>query len=390
MAPRDLFRRWTAFNAVGALGVAVQLGVLAMLIRVWHVPYLAATALAVEAAVLHNFVWHQRWTWKDRGVAAPAAIAGRLARFHLLNGSISIVGNVALTALLAGLGGVDPILANILAIAICSVANFAASETMVFRTAAAAGGFVLVFAPGAAWAGPSAGAASAWRDYESRVDARYAGSAGFFVHDASGSAPGWRDLVARGGVSMIAIDPPSIDGAQVHHWVGAVFVPHVTLRHVLDRLQANAGRESSFHDDVLASRLLRRDGDRLSVFLKLRRESVITVTYNTEHAVEFRRLAPARAASRSLATRIAELADAGTPREREKADGDDNGFLWRLNAYWRYEEIAGGVLIECESVSLSRSVPALLRPFVGSMVERIARESLEKTLKSVKGFVAKG
>jgi hypothetical protein len=111
---------------------------------------------------------------------------------------------------------------------------------------------------------------------------------------------------------------------------------------------------------------------------------VVTVTYNTEHAVEYRRLGSARATGRSVSTRIAELENAGTPQEREKPDGRDQGFLWRLNAYWRYEAANGGVLIECESMSLSRDVPALLKWFVGGMVEGVARESLERTLSSLK------
>ena len=85
----------------------------------------------------------------------------------------------------------------------------------------------------------------------------------------------------------------------------------------------------------------------------------MTVTYNTEHAVEVRQLGASRATVRSVSTRIAELADAGTANEREKPDGRDQGFLWRLNAYWRYEAVNGGVLIECESISLSRDVPAV-------------------------------
>ena len=68
--------------------------------------------------------------------------------------------------------------------------------------------------------------------------------------------------------------------------------------------------------------------------LKLTRKELITVTYNTEHVVELTRHGPARASSRSVATKIAELADAGTSREREKPAGSDLGLLWRLNAYW--------------------------------------------------------
>jgi hypothetical protein len=118
--------------------------------------------------------------------------------------------------------------------------------------------------------------------------------------------------------------------------------------------------------------------------MKLRRSSVITVSYNTEHEVEYRRIGTSRASARSVATKIAELADAGTPREHEKPQGDDHGFLWRLNAYWRYDAVDGGVLIECESATLSRGVPTLLRPFIGGTVERLARESLQKTLTGLK------
>ncbi len=118
--------------------------------------------------------------------------------------------------------------------------------------------------------------------------------------------------------------------------------------------------------------------------MKLRRTKVITATYNTEHSVEYRRLSAQRASSRSVATRIAELEDAGAPGEHEKAPGADSGYLWRLNAYWRFEQTPRGVLIECESLSLSRSIPSLLRPFISGIVEGVARESLEKTLHSLR------
>jgi len=139
---------------------------------------------------------------------------------------------------------------------------------------------------------------------------------------------------------------------------------------------------------VKASRLLQRDGDKLRVFMKLERDATImTVTYNTEHAVEYRRLGT-RASSRSVSTKIAEVADAGTAQEKEKKAGEDHGFLWRLNAYWRFEQMGDGVLIECESLSLSRSVPFVVRPIVGPIANRIARESLERTLKSLRAYLA--
>jgi hypothetical protein len=106
--------------------------------------------------------------------------------------------------------------------------------------------------------------------------------------------------------------------------------------------------------------------------------------YNTEHDVRYQRQDVDRASSSSRATKIAELVNAGSPLEREKPVGQDRGFLWRLNSYWRYEQVEGGVIVECESVSLSRNVPAAGRFFLGRVINGVARESMERTLVSLK------
>jgi hypothetical protein len=120
------------------------------------------------------------------------------------------------------------------------------------------------------------------------------------------------------------------------------------------------------------------------VYLRLKRTRIVTVVYDTEHDVTFRRLGPARATSVSIATRIAEVEDPGTPGEQTRTPGDDHGFLWRLNAYWRYEQVQDGVIAECESISLSRSVPFVLRAIAGPLIEGTARESLEQTLTALR------
>jgi hypothetical protein len=318
-------------------------------------------------------------------------------------------------ALLAGRLGVDPLVANGVAIVACSLVNFLASDGIVFavpsRNRRVAGttlvALVVLFAaaPGSTRVAASdmfaelkPATIAAWQAYEQRVDERYARTPvgdTFFAEDQFRVAANWRQTAIGGGVPMTRLEAaapgatelPVPDG-RIHHWVGAVFVRGATVDGVLQYLLSHAGRESESYEDVLASKLLGRDGDRVRVFLKLRRTSIITVTYNTEHTVEYRRLGSSRASSRSVATKVAELTDAGTPGEQERAAGSDRGFLWRLNAYWRYEQFDGGVLIECESVSLSRGVPTLLRPFITGMVERIARESLEKTLISLRSALA--
>ena len=381
MAHSPVLARWTAFNIVGAAGIAVQLATLAVLVRVFHVPALVATAIAVEAAVLHNFAWHQRWTWKDRPATSLRTVVARLARFHVLNGAVSMGGNLLLVALLTRALRLDPVAASAAAIVCCALLNFIASESLVFRSTAILAIGVALGVPATVEAGPAPATVAAWTNYTSKVETR------FFAAPASGGsffARDWRAQVAGGDITTVRIEAPAVPDGRVHHWVGAVFVPGATLDGVLARLERGAGRESESYEDVLASRLLERSGDRFRIYMKLRRSAVITVRYNTEHQVEYRRLGARRATNRSVATKIAELSEVGTPREREQAPGDDHGFLWRLNAYWRYEEMDGGVMVECESVSLSRSVPFAIRPIAGPIVDRIARESLERTLRTLR------
>jgi putative flippase GtrA len=129
--------RWLKFNFVGALGIVIQLACLALLVSGLHLAYLPATAIAVETAVLHNFVWHERFTWKDRTSRVVRSrardIANRLLRFHAGNGAVSILGNLALMRLLVGTLHMKYLPANAITIAICSLANFAASEWFVFE-----------------------------------------------------------------------------------------------------------------------------------------------------------------------------------------------------------------------------------------------------------------
>ena len=123
--------RWLKFNAVGAAGVVVQIGALWMLVELGRMSYLTATLVATELAVLHNFLWHTQWTWADRPVSVLQSI-GRLARFNFSNGAVSLVGNVMLMAVLTSRARIPYLGANMIAIAVCSLVNFALSERVVF------------------------------------------------------------------------------------------------------------------------------------------------------------------------------------------------------------------------------------------------------------------
>jgi putative flippase GtrA len=123
------------FNLVGAIGIAVQLAMLAALTSGLHVEYLLATALAVETAVLHNFIWHERYTWADRRSLRRRDVAARLLRFNCTTGAISIGGNLLLMRLLVGQAHLPAIVANLITIAACSLVNFLVSDRVVFRLA---------------------------------------------------------------------------------------------------------------------------------------------------------------------------------------------------------------------------------------------------------------
>jgi dolichol-phosphate mannosyltransferase len=123
--------RFLRFKVVGAIGIAVQLAVLELLRRI-GVDYMPATIVAVEAAILHNFVWHERYTWRDRGSVSRWESLARLLRFHLANGAVSLAGNAAMMRWLVGEMGVPVLPANVAAIAACGVVNFVLGDRLVF------------------------------------------------------------------------------------------------------------------------------------------------------------------------------------------------------------------------------------------------------------------
>ena len=123
-------RRWFKFNAVGIAGAVVQLGALALFARVFGIQYVVATVLAVEVAVLHNFAWHEVWTWREM---PPQGRWQRLFRFHVANGFVSIASNALFTWLFKRYIGLPLLFANIAAIAVTAILNFILASTWVFR-----------------------------------------------------------------------------------------------------------------------------------------------------------------------------------------------------------------------------------------------------------------
>jgi hypothetical protein len=174
----------------------------------------------------------------------------------------------------------------------------------------------------------------------------------------------------------------------VHHWVALAFIPGVKLPDVLAVLQDYEHHAKYYAPDVERSRLESRDGDHFRVFLRFRRHKVITVVLDTEHDVRYFRDAPSEAHARSSAIRIAQVENAGQNNEREKTPGDDDGFLWRMETWWRLIERDQGVYVQSEVVSLTRDIPTGLAWLIGPFVNSIPKESLTFTLEATRRALA--
>jgi hypothetical protein len=190
----------------------------------------------------------------------------------------------------------------------------------------------------------------------------------------------------RGEVQMKRLEtldsgkPIACPGGIIHHWTGVVFIPGAKLDDALNMLEDYDKHSVYYGPDVERSKIESRNGDHFRVFLRFRRHKVITVVLNTEHEIDYFHDGPERAHSRSSAVRIAEVEDAGKSDEREKPPGDDGGFLWRMETWWRMEERDGGVYVQSEVASLTRDIPVVLSWMIKPFVTSIPRETLTATL----------
>lgn len=176
-------------------------------------------------------------------------------------------------------------------------------------------------------------------------------------------------------------------GGMIHHWVGVVFIPSAKLDDVLGVLEDYDHQSTIYAPDVERSKIESRDGDHFRVFLRFRRHKVITVVLNSEHDIHYFHDAPGLAHSRSSAIRIAEVENPGKSDEHEKMPGNDGGYLWRMETWWRMEERDGGVYVQSEAASLTRDIPTGLGWVAGPFVTSIPKETLVFTLEATRKAV---
>jgi len=181
--------------------------------------------------------------------------------------------------------------------------------------------------------------------------------------------------------------PIECPGGMIHHWTGVVFIPEAKVEDVLGVLEDYDRHAVYYAPDVERSKIESREGDHFLIFLRFRRHKVITVVLDTEHQVQYFHDAPGKAHSRSSAVRIAEVENAGKSDEREKAAGEDGGFMWRMETWWRMEQRDGGVYVQSEVASLTRDIPTGLGWMIKPFITGIPRESLTFTLQATRKAV---
>ena len=246
----------------------------------------------------------------------------------------------------------------------------------------------LLFAALAAQAELKPEATAAYQKYIAALDTQLAAQnhsqGGFLWIDRD---PGRQQAVRRGEIVTQKVKSLSVPDGMIQHWIGGVFLPGATLAQVerVDQDYADYGK--IYGPDVSRVKVLSHDGNHFVVSYRITKTKVLTAVMDTVHAIDYMPLGPTRMAVRSRSESVRQVEDAGKPSERELAVGEGSGFLWAMNSYWRMEERAGGVYVECEAITLSRDVPFGLGALVDPMLQSFAEESLKKTITAKKQAV---
>jgi len=245
---------------------------------------------------------------------------------------------------------------------------------------------IFVAGPPCAMGEPSPTAVAAFNAYISTVESRLARqhqSANDFLAPPLNAQEEKR--LQQGELIIEPITPltgSALPGALLHDWRGTAFVAGATVADFERLMRDFSAYPQHFSPQVLQAKVLLQQGDHLQAIMRVRQKHVLTVVMDTSYDINFGRLDAQHGYSISRSTRISEIGSPGTSSEHVLSADEEHGFLWRLNTYWSYEERDGGLYMQIESVSLTRSVPTGLNWVVQPFIEKIPRESLEFTLRS--------
>jgi hypothetical protein len=262
------------------------------------------------------------------------------------------------------------------------------------RKLSAVCGFILLEGPRLLMPAPTPSAVSVFTSYtksvESRLALQHRSPNTFLVH--SFSDPEGTDVRLRNGELLVETLAPSRldgEGALLHHWRGTAFAPGAKAADFVSLMRDFNSYPQHFSPQVLQARATPQSADRIVAWMRVRQRHGITVVMDTTYNIAFGQLDRQHGYSISQSTRIAEIDSPGTRTERTLTAQEEHGFLWRLNTYWSFEERDGGLYMQIESVSLTRSIPSGLGWMIRPYIESIPRESLQFTLRSARNALCK-
>lgn len=249
-------------------------------------------------------------------------------------------------------------------------------------------GALLISSVGLASAEPATEATAAFNAYinalESRLAKQHQSPNGFLT-------PANAKLLQQGELIIEPIAPGTVlPGALLHDWRGTAFAAGAKAADFERLMKDVTAYPQRFSPQVLQARALMQRGDHLQVFMRVRQQHVITVVLDSNYDVTFGHLDEHHGYSLSRSLSISEIGSPGASDEHVLSPSQEHGFLWRLNTYWSYEERDGGLYMQIESVSLTRSIPTGLKWVVQPFVEKIPRESLQFTLQAVCNALRRG
>jgi hypothetical protein len=172
----------------------------------------------------------------------------------------------------------------------------------------------------------------------------------------------------------------AVDGGLLHHWRAMALAPGAKAVDLLALLRDYDHLARYYTPDVMASRRLAGGDEAATIAMRFRKQKVVTVVLDAEFETRPGLSGPGRGYSISRSTHIWQVDGAGSKQERRRTEGNDDGFLWRLNSYWMFEETPEGLRMQCDAVSLTRDVPLGLGWLVTPVIATLPRQSLEFTM----------
>ena len=174
--------------------------------------------------------------------------------------------------------------------------------------------------------------------------------------------------------------PFPIPNGLIHHWAGVIFIPNATLSETIAIVEDYDNEPNIYKPEIRRSKLVEHNGNESKIYLQFVNKSIVTVVLNVYFDVSDAQFGSTRRQATSRSTRIAEVVNPGSSKEYERRDGNDHGYMWRFNNYWRIEEKDGGVYVQNESVILSRSAPEILAWLINPLIKNIPRDILLELL----------